>query len=180
MGVVERNELLVAGVDAGEDWGMMRGGSRLEDGGRELALEEVVEIGKEGGREDARRREEGTEWGGGCREVEELPAELDVELERERVVEEEEGEEKEEGGRLAVSFLEPGGELQREPRGETETPESQLSFRLRLPPPRPAIVPSSQYNQNRNTETISITMNNVDQHPKLYLARGCEQETFPP
>lgn len=69
------------------------------------------------------------EWGGGWREVEELPAELDVELERE--------EEKEEGGRLAVSFLEPGGELQREPRGETETPESQLSFRLRLPPPRP-------------------------------------------
>ena len=74
------------------------------------------------------------EWGGGGREVEELPAELDVELERE---EEEEGEEKEDGGRLAVSFLEPGGELQREPRGETETPESQLSFRLRLPPPRP-------------------------------------------
>ena len=70
------------------------------------------------------------EWGGGWREVEELPAELDVELERE--------EEKEEGGRLAASFLEPGGELQREPRGETETPESQLSFRLRLPPPRPA------------------------------------------
>ena len=53
--------------------------------------------------------------------MDELPAELDVELERE------------EGG----SFLEPGGELQREPRGETETPESQLSFRLRLPPPRP-------------------------------------------
>ena len=65
--------------------------------------------------------------------MEELPAELDVELERE----EEEGEEKEDGGRLTVSFLEPGGELQREPRGETETPESQLSFRLRLPPPRP-------------------------------------------
>ena len=56
--------------------------------------------------------------------MEELPAELERE--------EEDGE----GG----SFLEPGGELQREPRGDTETPESQLSFRLRLPPPRPGVI----------------------------------------
>ena len=108
--------------------GQLAGGEEL-DGGSEQALVEGVERSKEGGSEEARRRE----WGGGWREVEELPAELDVELERELDVEEV----KEEGGMLAVSFLDPGGELQREPRGETETPESQLSFRLRLPPPRP-------------------------------------------
>ena len=108
---------LAEGVD-GEVWGRRRGGgSKVEaDGGRELALVEGVEIGRDGGREEARRREDGVVWGGGWSEVEELPVELDVELERE-----EELEGKEEGGRLAASFLEPGGELQREPRGETET-----------------------------------------------------------
>lgn len=55
--VVERKEL-VAGVD-GEDWGRWRGGSRVEaDGGRELALVDGVERGKEGGSEEARRRED--------------------------------------------------------------------------------------------------------------------------
>ena len=75
-------------------------------------------MGIVGGREDARSREDG-----GCREFDELDIELDL------------GEEKEEE---VESFLDPGGELQREPRGETETPESQLSFLLKLPPPRPA------------------------------------------
>ena len=50
------------------------------------------------------------------------------------------------------SFLDPGGELQREPRGETETPESQLSFLLRLPPPRPA-----KWN-NHKSETWLVTI----------------------
>ena len=75
-------------------------------------------VGMVGGREDARSREDG-----GCSEFAELDIELDL------------GEEKEEE---VESFLDPGGELQREPRGETETPESQLSFLLKLPPPRPA------------------------------------------
>ena len=75
-------------------------------------------MGIVGGREDARSREDG-----GCSEFDELDIELDL------------GEEKEEE---VESFLDPGGELQREPRGETETPESQLSFLLKLPPPRPA------------------------------------------
>ena len=97
---------LAGGVD-GEDWGSRRGGggSKVEaDGGRELALVEDVERGREGGREEARWREEGEEWVGGCsREVEELPAELDVELERELEAEEEEEEEgKEEEERRTI------------------------------------------------------------------------------
>ena len=82
-------------------------------------------MGMLGGREDARSREDG-----GCREFDELDIELDLGEEKLDL-----GEGKEEE---VESFLDPGGELQREPRGETETPESQLSFLLRLPPPRPA------------------------------------------
>ena len=130
-----------------------------------------VESGKEGGREEARSSECGVERGGGCKEVEELPAELDVELVRELDVEEV----KEEGGMLAVSFLDPGGELQREPRGETETPESQLSFRLRLPPPRPGagIVAKQAQQQYEHCHQ-------QDHWCWLYLATGCAPETFPP
>ena len=82
-------------------------------------------MGMLGGREDARSREDG-----GCSEFDELDIELDLGEEKLDL-----GEEKEEE---VESFLDPGGELQREPRGETETPESQLSFLLKLPPPRPA------------------------------------------
>ena len=85
-----------------------------------------------GGREAARSREDG-----GCREFEELDIELDL------------GEGKEEE---VESFLDPGGELQREPRGETETPESQLSFLLRLPPPRPATWNDVIWERSRSTQ----------------------------
>ena len=55
--VVEREEL-AAGV-GGEEWGKRRGGGWVEaDGGRELALVDGVEAGNEGGREEARRRED--------------------------------------------------------------------------------------------------------------------------
>ena len=102
------------------------------EGGRDVALVDEDGVGMLGGREDARSREDG-----GCREFDELDIELDL------------GEEKLDLGEIELdlgegkveeveSFLDPGGELQREPRGETETPESQLSFLLRLPPPRPA------------------------------------------
>ena len=44
---------------AGEACGRRRGGSWVEaDGGRELALVDVLEKGNEGGREEARRRED--------------------------------------------------------------------------------------------------------------------------
>ena len=57
MDVVEREEL-AAGV-GGEEWGKRRGGGWVEaDGGRELALVDGVEAGNEGGREEARRRED--------------------------------------------------------------------------------------------------------------------------
>ena len=92
-----------------------------------------------GGREDARSREDG-----GCREFDELDIELDLGEEKLDL-----GEGKEEE---VESFLDPGGELQREPRGETETPESQLSFLLRLPPPRPA-----KWN-NHKSETWLVTI----------------------
>lgn len=55
-----------------------------------------------------------------------------------------EEEEWREGGALP-SLLEPGGELQREPRGETDTPESQLSFLLRSPPTFPSLLTSSSF-----------------------------------